>query len=132
MRYGLQLEEVRHQMTAGAWLCPHCYEEDCPDEVQLCSTCLISVEQADHVRMTEATQLICLVVPLAKTPVASMLVYKVVCRVVQNGAFEAKLSYDIACVFRIMMCGTWLGRSALYHPFPWLRDQKVPLLLWLA
>ena len=33
VRYGLQLEAVREQMVAGAWLCPHCYEEDHPEEV---------------------------------------------------------------------------------------------------
>ena len=33
VRYGLQLEAVREQMAAGHWLCPHCYEEEHPDEV---------------------------------------------------------------------------------------------------
>lgn len=49
MRYGLQLETVREQMAAGTWLCPHCYEEDHPEEVTsrlfsakqlLCDACL--------------------------------------------------------------------------------------------
>src|SRR5579875_3487827 len=33
VRYGTPLETVRKQMAAGAWLCPHCYEDDHPDEV---------------------------------------------------------------------------------------------------
>ena len=34
IRYGFKLEEVRQEMAAGTWLCPHCYEEDHPDEVR--------------------------------------------------------------------------------------------------
>ena len=33
VRYGEELEAVRTRMAAGAWLCPHCYEDDHPDEV---------------------------------------------------------------------------------------------------
>jgi hypothetical protein len=33
VRYGRELEEVRTEMAAGTWLCPHCYEEEHPDEV---------------------------------------------------------------------------------------------------
>ncbi len=33
VRYGQRLEGVRQQMAAGEWLCPHCYEDDHPDEV---------------------------------------------------------------------------------------------------
>ncbi len=31
----MTLEAVREEMDAGTWLCPHCYEDDHPDEVQL-------------------------------------------------------------------------------------------------
>lgn len=34
IRYGQTLEEAREQMAAGTWLCPHCYEEEHPDEVR--------------------------------------------------------------------------------------------------
>ncbi len=33
IRYGYELEEVRKQMAEGTWLCPHCYEEEHPDDV---------------------------------------------------------------------------------------------------
>ena len=35
VRYGAELEAVRAEMAAGTWLCPHCYEEDHPDEVRV-------------------------------------------------------------------------------------------------
>lgn len=35
IRYGWKLEDVREQMAQGIWLCPHCYEEDHPEEVGL-------------------------------------------------------------------------------------------------
>ena len=56
MRYGLQLETVREQMAAGTWLCPHCYEEDHPEEVTsrlfsakqlLCDACLQRLRLGD-------------------------------------------------------------------------------------
>lgn len=34
VRYGLQLEDVREQMAAGTWLCPHCYEAEHPSEAR--------------------------------------------------------------------------------------------------
>ena len=34
-RYGGNLEEVREQMKAGTWLCPHCYEDEHPEEVRV-------------------------------------------------------------------------------------------------
>lgn len=32
-RYGMTLEAVREEMEEGTWLCPHCYEDDHPEEV---------------------------------------------------------------------------------------------------
>lgn len=46
-RYGVTLEAVREEMKAGTWLCPHCYEDDHPDEVQL-SLCWWKVLDAFH------------------------------------------------------------------------------------
>lgn len=34
IRYGISLEEVKAQQESGEWLCPHCYEDDHPDEVR--------------------------------------------------------------------------------------------------
>lgn len=34
-RYGMTLEAVRAEMEGGTWLCPHCYEDDHPNEVQI-------------------------------------------------------------------------------------------------
>jgi Zn finger protein HypA/HybF involved in hydrogenase expression len=34
VRYGMQLEDVRAEMEAGTWLCPHCYEDDHPEEAR--------------------------------------------------------------------------------------------------
>lgn len=41
IRYGYELEEVRQQMAEGTWLCPHCYEEEHPDDVSaaVCQLC---------------------------------------------------------------------------------------------
>ena len=33
IRYGMELGQVRQEMEAGTWLCPHCYEDDHPYEV---------------------------------------------------------------------------------------------------
>lgn len=33
VRYGDPLSVVRARMARGAWLCPHCYEDDHPEEV---------------------------------------------------------------------------------------------------
>lgn len=33
VRYGMELEDVQREMAAGTWLCPHCYEDDHPNEV---------------------------------------------------------------------------------------------------
>ncbi len=30
----MTLEAVHEEMEAGSWLCPHCYEDDHPDEVR--------------------------------------------------------------------------------------------------
>ncbi|KAL0053848.1 hypothetical protein WJX82_011725 [Trebouxia sp. C0006] len=38
VRYGLQLEAVREQMANATWLCPHCYEEDQPEEDWICNS----------------------------------------------------------------------------------------------
>ncbi|DBA79159.1 TPA: hypothetical protein ACH3X1_008989 [Trebouxia sp. C0004] len=38
VRYGLQLEAVREQMTTATWLCPHCYEKDHPEEDWICNS----------------------------------------------------------------------------------------------
>ncbi|KAL0034613.1 hypothetical protein WJX79_010469 [Trebouxia sp. C0005] len=38
VRYGLQLEAVREQMAHATWLCPHCYEEDHPEEDWICNS----------------------------------------------------------------------------------------------
>mmetsp|Transcript_16304 Transcript_16304/g.35256 ORF Transcript_16304/g.35256 Transcript_16304/m.35256 type:complete len:434 (-) Transcript_16304:782-2083(-) len=38
IRYGLELEEVRAQLEAGTWLCPHCYEEEHPDHGWICNS----------------------------------------------------------------------------------------------
>lgn len=46
VRYGVELEAVRAEMDAGAWLCPHCYEEDHPDEVRLAPPCTSEGRQA--------------------------------------------------------------------------------------
>jgi len=35
VRYGQDLADVRAAMAAGAWLCPHCYEAEHPDEVRM-------------------------------------------------------------------------------------------------
>jgi hypothetical protein len=32
------LQEVREQMAAGTWLCPHCYEEEHPEEGWMCNS----------------------------------------------------------------------------------------------
>ncbi len=37
-RYGEDLDEIRKQMAAGTWLCPHCYEDDHPDEGWICNS----------------------------------------------------------------------------------------------
>ncbi|KAK9907785.1 hypothetical protein WJX75_009992 [Coccomyxa subellipsoidea] len=37
-RYGETLEAVRAAMEAGTWLCPHCYENDHPDEGWICNS----------------------------------------------------------------------------------------------
>ncbi|BDA46049.1 probable cell division cycle-associated protein 7 at N-terminal half [Coccomyxa sp. Obi] len=38
VRYGMTLEAVREEMEAGTWLCPHCYEDDHPDEGWICNS----------------------------------------------------------------------------------------------
>ena len=38
IRYGLELEDVREKMAKGEWLCPHCYEEDHPNEGWICNS----------------------------------------------------------------------------------------------
>ena len=38
IRYGLDLEDVREKMAKGEWLCPHCYEEDHPNEGWICNS----------------------------------------------------------------------------------------------
>eukprot|EP00877_Chromochloris_zofingiensis_P012320 jgi/Chrzof1/7341/Cz02g20090.t1 len=38
IRYGQELQDVRKQMAEGAWLCPHCYEEEHPDEGWICNS----------------------------------------------------------------------------------------------
>ena len=38
IRYGLVLEDVRKEMEAGTWLCPHCYEEDHPHKGWICNS----------------------------------------------------------------------------------------------
>mmetsp|Transcript_6484 Transcript_6484/g.23234 ORF Transcript_6484/g.23234 Transcript_6484/m.23234 type:complete len:428 (-) Transcript_6484:44-1327(-) len=38
IRYGLELEDVREKMAKGGWLCPHCYEEDHPNEGWICNS----------------------------------------------------------------------------------------------
>ncbi|CAL8462186.1 g1717 [Coccomyxa elongata] len=38
VRYGMTLEAVREEMDAGTWLCPHCYEDDHPDEGWICNS----------------------------------------------------------------------------------------------
>ncbi|KAK9805300.1 hypothetical protein WJX72_012012 [[Myrmecia] bisecta] len=38
VRYGQTLEDVRAEMAAGTWLCPHCYEEEHPDEGWICNS----------------------------------------------------------------------------------------------
>jgi hypothetical protein len=34
----LLLQDVREQMAAGTWLCPHCYEEEHPEEGWMCNS----------------------------------------------------------------------------------------------
>jgi hypothetical protein len=34
VRYGQDLPDVRAAMAAGHWLCPHCYEEEHPEEAR--------------------------------------------------------------------------------------------------
>ncbi|KAK9833444.1 hypothetical protein WJX81_005685 [Elliptochloris bilobata] len=38
VRYGERLEDVHSAMAAGAWLCPHCYEADHPEEGWICNS----------------------------------------------------------------------------------------------
>ena len=38
VRYGLELDDVRAQAKAGEWLCPHCYEDDHPEEGWICNS----------------------------------------------------------------------------------------------
>ncbi|EIE24254.1 hypothetical protein COCSUDRAFT_41519 [Coccomyxa subellipsoidea C-169] len=38
VRYGMTLEAVHEEMEAGSWLCPHCYEDDHPDEGWICNS----------------------------------------------------------------------------------------------
>ena len=38
LRYGQDLDEVREQMGRGEWLCPHCYEEEHPEEGWICNS----------------------------------------------------------------------------------------------
>ena len=38
IRYGGKLEEVREEMSAGTWLCPHCYEDEHPEEHWICNS----------------------------------------------------------------------------------------------
>lgn len=47
MRYGLKLEDLL--AAADTWLCPHCYEEDHPQEVQFPLAPLLSRQQTCNV-----------------------------------------------------------------------------------
>ncbi|KAF8071226.1 SAD2 [Scenedesmus sp. PABB004] len=38
LRYGQTLEDVRKEMAAGTWLCPHCYEDEHPEEGWMCNS----------------------------------------------------------------------------------------------
>eukprot|EP00775_Hariotina_reticulata_P003629 gene3629-3891_t len=38
IRYGQTLEAVREEMASGTWLCPHCYEDEHPDEGWMCNS----------------------------------------------------------------------------------------------
>jgi hypothetical protein len=38
IRYGMVLEDVRKEMEAGTWLCPHCYEEENPHKGWICNS----------------------------------------------------------------------------------------------
>lgn len=38
LRYGQTLEEATEKMQAGTWLCPHCYEEENPDDGWICNS----------------------------------------------------------------------------------------------
>ncbi|CAG9467739.1 unnamed protein product [Pedinophyceae sp. YPF-701] len=39
LRYGLHLEDVRAAVESGkGWLCPHCYEDEHPDEAWICNS----------------------------------------------------------------------------------------------
>ena len=38
IRYGQVLEDVREEMEAGTWLCPHCYEEEHPNSGWICNS----------------------------------------------------------------------------------------------
>lgn len=38
IRYGQVLEDVRKEMEVGTWLCPHCYEEDHPENGWICNS----------------------------------------------------------------------------------------------
>eukprot|EP00879_Flechtneria_rotunda_P025552 GHRR01027157.1.p1 GENE.GHRR01027157.1~~GHRR01027157.1.p1 ORF type:complete len:307 (+),score=127.84 GHRR01027157.1:1042-1962(+) len=38
IRYGQSMEDARTEMIAGTWLCPHCYEDEHPDEGWMCNS----------------------------------------------------------------------------------------------
>eukprot|EP00955_Chlamydomonas_euryale_P051437 354869-Chlamydomonas_euryale.AAC.1 len=38
IRYGQVLEDVREQMAAGTWLCPHCFEDEHPEDGIICNS----------------------------------------------------------------------------------------------
>ncbi|WIA32303.1 hypothetical protein OEZ86_003146 [Tetradesmus obliquus] len=38
IRYGQTMEDARKEMDAGTWLCPHCYEDEHPEEGWMCNS----------------------------------------------------------------------------------------------
>lgn len=41
LRYGQDLDQAKAQERAGEWLCPHCYEDDHPDDVSVLAAPLL-------------------------------------------------------------------------------------------